>query len=355
MTTYNYTPQEFDIYIGNDVDQKSYALTVRDRYTPMMTKKIPADPEQLYNFIQRHFANQRVVLGYEAGPMGFGLHDYLTQRRQRCVLISPLSVPKASNQRVKTNRIDSLKIAAMLSDGQFKPVRVPEGPYRELRHLSQMRENYVRHRRTAKQRIKSLLLYTGLNEICRDVDQNWSNRYLEHLRQIVCSPSVRLHLDTLLADLDYARRQLLPILKQLKRFCDDQSEIRQYVGYLRSIPGIGFITATTLLGRIGDPRHLRDQRELAAFIGLVPREYSTGDQVRRGSITHLGDNVLRSLLIEAAWAAIHRDIELKQFYDRIKNNHPALYGARKAIVAVARKLTHRIYRVLKERREYIIH
>ena len=172
MTTFQYKAQEFDIYIGNDMDQKSYALTVRDRYTPMMTKKIPANPEQLYNFMARQFPGRRVVLGYEAGPMGFGLHDYLTQRQQTCVLISPLSIPRPSNQRVKTNRIDSFKIATMLSDGQFKPVRVPEGPYRELRHRTQMRENYARQRRTAKQRIKSLLLYTGLNECCRDVEQN---------------------------------------------------------------------------------------------------------------------------------------------------------------------------------------
>jgi len=62
--------------------------------------------------------------------------------------------------------------------------------------------------------------------------------------------------------------------------------------------------------------------------------------------------VLRSLLVEAAWANIAKDARLRQFYDRIRAKHHPQVGARKAIVAVARKLTLIIYRVLKEQREY---
>lgn len=131
-------------------------------------------------------------------------------------------------------------------------------------------------------------------------------------------------------------------------------EIERDANYLMSIPGIGFITAVTILGRIGEPGQLKNVRELSAFIGLVPTEHSTGDTIERGSITHLGNRVLRSLLIEAAWSAIRRDTELKQFYFRIKSRHHPTLAARKAIVAAARKLTQRIYRVLKERRFYIV-
>ena len=98
---------------------------------------------------------------------------------------------------------------------------------------------------------------------------------------------------------------------------------------------------------------IKDQKELAAFAGLVPTEYSTGDNISRGSITHLGDKSLRSLLVEAAWTAIRYDITLRQFYDRVRNkNHPRI-ASKKAIVAVARKMTHIIYRVLKDERKYI--
>ena len=319
MTPFIYDPERFDIYIGNDVDKKSFSLHIRERYRQIMTKKIPAQPEQLYNFIRRQFPNQKVVLGYEAGPTGFALHDYMVERQLDCVVMSPASIRKAPNQRVKTNRIDAQKISAMLTEGDFKPVRVPPDAYRELRHLVQTRENYVRGQRTAKQRIKALLLYTRLHTTCQDIDTHWSKRYLEHLRKLECPSALRFRLDRLLEDLDYQRGQLLRVTKELRLFSYTSEDIQDHRHNLQTIPGIGLITATTLLARIGDPRHLQGLRELGAFCGLVPREHSTGDKVNRGSITHLGDGVLRSLLVEAAWSAIKKDTELKQFFDRIVN------------------------------------
>jgi len=157
----------------------------------------------------------------------------------------------------------------------------------------------------------------------------------------------------IIKDLTYARTQLAATQKTLRTFCKTQKELQAYLEYLQSIPGIGFITSVSILGKIGDPRTLQNQQELAAFAGLVPVEYSTGDTICRGSVTKLGDKTLRSLLVEAAWTAIRCDKSLRQFFDRIRSrNHPR-FGAKIAIVAVARKITHIIYRVLKDERKYI--
>lgn len=355
MTPVTYKPELYDIYIGNDVDQKSFSLNIRERYRQLMTKTIPANPQQLYNFVKTQFPGRRVVIGYEAGPTGLGLYDYCSEHDQPCVMITPASVPKPANQRVKTNRIDSRKISSMLAEGDFKPVRVPQGPYRELRNLVQVRENYARNQRASKQRIKALLLYNSLHITCQDIDQHWSSRYMQHLKTLECTPAIRFRLDQLLEDLDYMRRQLLKATRELRVFCQITNDIKEHMHNLRTIPGVGLITAATLLGRIGDPRYLQGLRELSAFCGLIPREKSTGDKVRRGSITHLGNSTLRSLLVEAAWVAIRSDKELEQFYHRIASRHHIQYAKQKAIVAVAHKLTLRIYRVLVERREYLIH
>ena len=104
-----------------------------------------------------------------------------------------------------------------------------------------------------------------------------------------------------------------------------------------------------------DPKNLKNPRELASFAGLVPREHSTGDTINKGEITRLGSHTLRFMLTEAAWIAIRYDTELKQFYHRIKSRHHPKIGAKKAITAVARKLTQIIYRVLKDQRTYIVH
>ncbi|MBP7795566.1 MAG: transposase, partial [Elusimicrobiales bacterium] len=77
--------------------------------------------------------------------------------------------------------------------------------------------------------------------------------------------------------------------------------------------------------------------------------------INRGSITHMGNGILRSLLIESSWIAIRKDKELEQFYHRIRSRNNPKVGSRIAITAVARKLTHRIYCVLKEERNYNVH
>ncbi len=349
-----YSPNDYDAFIGIDVDKNSFAFNVKDHFTMNKSLKIPADPKNLYNYIQKHLPNQRVLCAYEAGPTGFNLHDYLEEKNQPCFVISPLSIPRAKNEKVKNNRIDSEKLSKYLKTAELKPIRVPYGNYRALRHLINIRENYARNRKTAKQRIKALLLSEYLYPAFKDTEQNWSNNFLNQLKQLPCSTVVRQRLDMLLADLDYARKQTLVILRQLRKFCENDKDINQYINILLSIPGIGFITAATVLGRIGNPRFLKNPRELAAFVGLVPSEKSTGDSINRGSITHLGNRILRSLLVEAAWVAIRHDLELSQFYHRIKKRHHPKIGAQKAITAVARKLTERITSVLKNQRPYIV-
>jgi len=215
-----------------------------------------------------------------------------------------------------------------------------------------VRQNYSRQTTVAKQRIKSLLLFEHIDVALTDDLQHWSSVYISHLRALSCSAVIRSKLDMLLSDLDYARTQMLKVVKEMKVFCAAHPEIDSYRHYLQSIPGIGFVTALTVLSRIGDPQYLTNVREIGAFTGLVPKERSTGDSVHYGSITHLGNTHLRTLLIEASWVAIRHDIELGQFYHRIKKRHHPAAAPKKAIVAVARKLTQRIYKVLKERRMY---
>ncbi len=355
MTPSNRIFQEHDIFIGIDVDKNSFAFTVKDHNSMNRSKKIPSNPEYLYNYVQNHFSGCKVICTYEAGPTGFHLHDYLEEKNIPCLIASPLSIPKAKDDKVKNNRLDSKKLSQYLMAEDSKFIRVPYGPYRELRHLINMRENYVRNRTAAKQRIKALLLSAYLYPALEDVKQNWSNNYIQQLKELSCTPAVRQRLDMLLMDLDYARKQTLSILKQLRVFNKEFPEVRKNMEYLQSIPGIGFITAITVLGRIGDPQYLKSVREIAAFAGIVPTEKSTGDSINQGSITHLGNRALRCLLIEAAWVAIRHDTELGQFYRRIKARHHPKIAARKAIVAVARKLTQRIHKVLKEQRMYVIH
>lgn len=353
MIPITYSKNEYDIFIGIDVDKKSYSFTVKNHDNMITSKRIPANPEYFVNYVRNNYPDKRVICSYEAGPAGFGLYDYLKEQNIRCLVTSPLSIKKAMNERVKNNRIDSENIARQLATGELSEIRVPKGAYRELRHLERTREIYVNNRKITKQRIKSLLLQESLYKEIQEPDITWSERYIILLKEIKCSPAVRNRLNMLLSDLSYNYRQILNISRMLKSFVKENAEINKHIGYLCSIPGIGMLTAAALPANIGDPANLRNLNELGGFTGLVPTEHSTGDNVNHGRITRLGNSILRRLLLESAWVAIKYDTHLAQFYNRIKTKNSARHGARKAITAVARKLTHIIYKVLKEQRNYI--
>jgi len=346
-------PSQYDVVIGVDVDHKSYATTYfNDEISNGRSLKMPAKPENMHSYFQKRFPGKRLLYAYEAGPTGYALHDYIVNQGQSCIMVHPAGVPKAPNSRVKTNRLDSYKLAQEAKSGKLKGIRVPSEAYRELRHLVNLRQQYSQDRRATKQRIRALILFENIQ--LPEALKPWTSSYRYALHQIPLKETLRFKLDLLLKDLDHARDRLLLMHRQIRKFSTHQEAIAKNLNYLRSLPGIGIVVSTYLLARIADPAYLQNVRELGAFCGLVPSENSTGDKIHKGAITHMGDSTLRSLLVEAAWIAIRKDKELGEFYYRIRAKGKGEAASRVAIVAVARKLTHRIYRVLKEQRPYVI-
>jgi transposase len=348
----SFIPRNYDIFGGLDVDKKSIAVTFTDHGTMRKSLKLPYSASQLLNYTRKHFPGQRVAFVYEAGPTGFGLYDELTAARHPCLVVSPSMVPTAPGQRVKTNRLDSNKLSEGLRGGQLRSIHVPTESYRELRHLVQLRDTQVAQLTATKCRIKSLLLYEGIPFPA--ANGKWSGHALRELEALPCKAAVRFKLDRLIDALQFHFQSAAKVQKEIRRFCQNDPELRQSISFLASLPGIGSITATHALARLGDWRQISNVRQIAGFLGLVSSEHSTGDKENRGRITRSGDSRLRNKLIQCAWTAIRKDPELRAFYRGIYERQPKKVAARKAIVAVARKLTTRMYAVLKEQRPFVI-
>jgi transposase len=124
--------------------------------------RMPYSVDHLVNHVRKNYGDKKVAFAYEAGPTGYGLYDGLVAQQYPCLIASPSMIPKAPGQRVKTNRLDSLGLAENLRGGQLKSIHVPTTLYRELRHLTQLRDALVSEVVAMKQRIKSLLLMEGL-------------------------------------------------------------------------------------------------------------------------------------------------------------------------------------------------
>ena len=352
MRDETFIPRDYDVFAGLDVDKRSISVTFADHQGLLKSLRMPYSVEHLVNHVRKHFPDQKVAFAYEAGPTGYGLYDGLEAQAYRCLIASPSMIPKAPGQRVKTNRLDSRMLAQNLRGGQLKGIHVPTGVYRELRHLTQLRDTFVSEMVGMKLRIKALLLFEGIEFPPAPPGSQWSFMVKAKLRKLPCSSTVRFKLDELLDSLEFNEKRVVKTTQQIRRFCQQDPELSRCMKYLMTICGIGWIVASQLLARIGDWRELNNIRQLAGFLGLVPTENSTGERTDRGSITHSGDPRLRSKLIQASWSAIRQDGELREFFRAVCRTHPRNIASRVAIVAVARKLSVRISVVLMQQRPY---
>jgi transposase len=354
MRSETFVPRDYDIFAGLDVDKRSISVTFANHQGLLKSLRMPYSVEHLVNYVRKHFADQKVAFAYEAGPTGYGLYDGLVAKAYPCLIASPSMIPKAPGRRVKTNRLDSRGLSENLRGGQLKSIHVPTGVYRELRHLTQLRDTFVSEMVGMKQRIKALLLFEGIEFPPAPPGSQWSFMVKAKLRKLPCSSTVRFKLDELLESLEFNEKRVVRTTREIRRFCKQDPELSRCMKYLMTIPGIGWIVASQLLARIGDWRELENIRQLAGFLGLVPTENSTGERTDRGSITHTGDPRLRSKLIQASWSAIRQDAELREFFRSVCRNHPRPIASQVAIVAVARKLSVRISVVLMKQRPYVV-
>jgi transposase len=343
-------PHEFDVFVGLDVDARNYHVTVLNWAGTVHQFTMSAQPKGLVSWRQQHLPQARVAWVYEAGPTGYGVYDALSQSGDVCLVTPPALLPRVPGRRVKTNRLDSLELAIRLRGGELTGLRVPTPRIRSLRHLTHQWLSLAQRVRGVKCQIKSLLLMEGRS--LPEVGRGWSRAVGVALAALACDAEVQFVLQQRWRQLTVLHEEQLRLGRRIRAYCRADPDLAESLSYLMSLPGIGWVTGAHILARVGEWRRLKRPQELAKFAGLNPWEHSTGLRIVRGGISRSGDRHLRNLLIEAAWRATRVDPELRAFYERLRRRNPREQGARKAIVAVARKLTERIGRVLMDRRCY---
>jgi transposase len=154
-------------------------------------------------------------------------------------------------------------------------------------------------------------------------------RWLNKLE--LASEAGMITLKRYMEDLTYQRAQLLELTQELRRLIENRYQ--QNYKCLISVPGIGPITAIALLAEIGDFNRFDSPAEFCSFIGLIPWENSSGENIYTRGIQPRCNKHLRPLIIEASWIAIRKDPQLLKYYRR-----HAIKNSKHAIVKVARKL-----------------
>jgi transposase len=319
--------------VGLDVHATKIVAAVLDAETgQLQTFQMGGEIEQAAAFCVG--LPRPVRVAYEAGPTGYGLARELIKRRVECVVAAPSKIPRASGDRVKTDRRDAEHLVRLLLAGKLHAVRVP-GPEEEaLRDLVRAREAVRMDLMRARHRLSKLLLRHGIRF---DDGHAWTDRHRQWLASVVLDwPAaqttlldVRGAIDALAIRRDLLEREIVTILPS--------SPWTMQVGRLRCLRGVDTLTAVGLCAEIGDFERFARAEQLMSYIGVVPSEATTGQQRRLGSITKTGSAHARRLLIEAAWHYRPRPNLGKTLLDRQD-------GQPQAAVAVSWKAQLRLHR-----------
>lgn len=283
-----------------------------------------------------------VRVAYEAGPTGYGLARELAKRRVECVVAAPSKIPRASGDRVKTDRRDAELIVRLLMAGKLHAVRVP-GPEEEaLRDLVRAREAVRVDLMRCRHRLSKLLLRHGIRF---EDGEAWTERHRVWLNTVALQwPAAQATLldcrgaiDALAHRRDELERQIVSLVPS--------SPWRAQVGVLRCLRGIDTLSAVGLCAEVGDFTRFGRAEQLMSYLGLVPSENTTGQQRRLGSITKTGSAHARRLLVEASWHYRPRPNLSKRLAERQAGQPPEAV----AVAWTAQKRLHRTWTRLEAR------
>lgn len=335
------------INIGVDMHKRSWRITALVEGDIVLAVNLAPPSYDSFMQLLSRFKGNYIRIVYEAGPGGFDLYDKLTDNGIDCIVTPPSLIPTESGNKVKTDKKDSYKLAKLLERDMLKKVWVLSPEERAQRQLVRTRRQIVNHRSDVMRQIKSFLLFHGI-EVPFSSRQLWTIRFIKWLHEVdLGNESLNASLKALVHLFDYLseekKRLTHGVLELAKK-----DKYASKVKLLRSIPGIGVLSSMEILVEIQDISRFKTADELAAYLGLTPSQYSSGERVRMGHITHMGNSRVRSTLVESSWILVNKDLRMRKKYENIKDRR----GGKKAIVGVARSLSACIRRILLDQIPY---
>jgi transposase len=287
------------------------------------------------------------VVVIEACSLAGWVHDLCRDLAVKCkVAHTGGEAWRYKHAKRKTDRDDALRLAQLEALGQLPEVVVPAKPVREWRALIAHRQALVGQRVAAQNRIRSILVGQGLP--APRGARAWTAAGLAGIGQLAkpladCAPDElwRGLLD--LALTAYRQAEELAAAAEAKLDATGRADAR--VRLLDTMPGLGPRTAEAVVAHLDDPRRFRSGKQVAAYGGLVPRQYQSGEDDRRGRITKRGPAVLRKLLVQCAWAMLRYNPWARAVYDRLSRGKAR---KKQAVVALARKILVRCWAMLRD-------
>lgn len=328
-------------FVGLDVHAKTISVAVAEegREEARFLTSTPSDLRRPLKVLDRLGSRESLHCAYEAGPTGYGLQRELSKAGIRCDVIAPSKMPKATGDRVKTDRKDAIRLAHFLRSGDLVAIHVPDEACEAMRDLLRSREDAKRAQLRARHQLSKFLLRHGR----RWTKSNWTKAHMEWIeQQSFDHPAQNRVLQECLHSVNECTARISRFDKLLAELVP-KTEQAELIAALQAFRGIQLLTAASIAFELGDVRRFSSPKKLMSYIGLTPSEDSSGDRVRRGSITKAGNSGLRRLLIESAWSYRHTPREAYRLKKRAEGVAP---GVRKIAFDAQVRLHGRYKRLL---------
>jgi transposase len=311
------------------------AVSVRPGHVSLQ-RRLPRS--QFLNFFAQHPA--ATVLMEACGSAHYWARR-IEALGHRVILLPPQQV-RPYVRRNKTDRNDTIGILEAGRNHDIRPVPVKTVAQQVVTSLHRLRQGWMTERTARLNAVRGLLRELGLfipvgaREVVPAV---WA--LLEDADSDLPDP-----LRAVFAEACHEIREIEARIKLVERQLEAMAEQLPVVGYLRTIPGIGLLTATALLAFIGDIHRFPSGRHLASYLGLTPREFSSGLKRRLGCISKRGDGYLRTLLIHGARSVLlHSQTQQPDRFRQWAHELSKTHVHNKAAVAVANKMARIVWAV----------
>jgi len=291
--------------VGLDVDDTQYHGSALDKYTgEVIDFKCRPTLKGLLNQLEkldRHFPGCTLKLCYEASYIGYTLQRDLAEKGYHCDVVAPTSIPSPRGRQVKTDRIDAAQLAQFYANDLLTYVSIPELEQEQDRDLLRSRQKLLDQQTELRKHLQALLRRNGRHfKAETHYKTHWTLPHYAWLERTIeaASGSFKVNLSLLVRQLKALNAVLAEYDEQIDQLANTPRYIKP-VQALTCYKGIKNLFALTMITEIGDVKRFPHPRQLASWIGMDIREYSSGGKHNRFGITKQGNRFLRTAFVEA--------------------------------------------------------
>jgi transposase len=333
-------------YVGLDVSMKDTFVCILDEQGKVIHQgHVRTNPGIIADRLKK-FQVPIELAGIESGSLSHWLVDELRKLDVPAICIDARKMAAILSVQVnKTDKNDAKGIADAMRCGLYREVTQKSQAAMEISTLMGCRKVLVERKVQSTNVVRGHLKTYGIR-LGPTTDSNFVKSVREALPEKY--PIAKLGIEALLRDLEALYENIKMLTKTVEALAREDEDVQR----LTTIPGVGTITAMTFKAEIDEPNRFKNSRAVGAYLGMTPRQYSSGEVKRLGRISKCGSSELRALLNEAALVLLSRSkrwSKVKAWGLKIQRKH----GFKKACMAVARKLAVIMHRMWLDKTDFV--